>query len=160
MVMMIGSPLPLLALAASAAPALADFTYGTIAGEQLSGDFAHPSLDAINGHWILGVDGSDYSQADFCEAGIGLSGDDQDGNPLDPAWTNIDLDASDPPTYCNIPIPGLSTDVVISNDPAVGGGDCGAGAVAGGVEAGDVVGALISVTDGPIGALGNCYYDL
>lgn len=143
---------------AAASTGLADFTFGSIAGEQLAGDFNHPSLDTINGHFIVG-EGGDYSQANFCDAGIGISGNDADGNPLDPAWTNIDLDISDPPTYCDKPIPGLPTTVRISNAADVGGGDCGAAAVAGGVEAGGVVGALIDTVTSPNVAIGNCYYD-
>lgn len=138
--------------------AMADFTFGTIAGEQLAGDFAHPSLDSISGHFIFGVDGADYSQADFCGS-IGLAGNDVDGNPLNEAWTKITLDSSEAPSFCDIPIPGLKTTVRISNAAGVGGGDCGVGLVDGNYSPGDAVGALIDTVTSPDFAIGNCYYD-
>lgn len=136
----------------SASATLADFTFGTISGLQLSGDFNHPSLDTISGHFLYGASGEDYSQADFCNS-IGLATD------VDPVWEEINLDASDPPNYCDKPIPGLPDTVRISNAASVGGGDCGEGSVTGDAEVGGIVGSLIDTVASPDVAIGSCYHD-
>ena len=149
-----------LALAALSSTALADFTFGTWSGEQAGGTWQDPEQMPVAGHIILGVDGETYSQSDFCSAGTGLAGNDEDGNPLDKAWTEINLDSSDPPNFCDKPIPGLPTNYVIRLTGTGANGDCGEGSVTGDREADGSVGSVVDLIAAPDGELASCYYDV
>lgn len=62
---------------------------------------------------------------------------------------------------CDTPIPGLPDNIVMSNDSAVGAGDCGGNPTLQTWEYGDTTGALINLDDdsSPLSAIGNCYHN-
>lgn len=149
----------LLTTFALASSAVCDFTFGSISGLQVSGDYEHPDQQALNGHWILGVDGESYSQSDFCDGGIGLTGNDNDGNPLDDAWTKVVSNPDEPPNYCDKPIPGLDTRYVIRQTGTGANGDCGGASVTGDYYPGKSVGSIVDKIYAPYGEAASCYYD-
>lgn len=133
---------------------LADFTFGAIQGLQVDGGGTNPALTQITGTWILGDE--DYSQADFCNAGIGLV---TDGDSVWESFYEL-INPDEPPNFCDKTIPGLDPNLRISNAAAVGGGDCGAALATGELsDLGIQLGAVVNIVTSPYAAVGKCYYD-